>query len=462
MKLTQRLIMPLILISLIFQPVQFVFANESPPDGPDNKDCCKQMEKCLGVDLKCDEHPVSLMGGKLYFSLNDLVFGEERNYTEVSQIYVRRFFSTQSSFKGVFGVGWTSNLDMGIVVSDEGITLRDEMGTLLYFPKDEYGNLQSPACVHSKIIEVPGGYLWKLKYGGEIFFDAVEKDGFTGYRLAWQKDRFGKAVRFEYSDEISLKESAEGLNRIYYYPVKIVQEFTGNYIEINYEKHVDRFGYESFYVTRIKDSEGREVSYGYKSIITEENEILYLNSVRDPMGQTFKYDFVIEENESGEKEIRAFKMTNKRGYSVTHYFNNPFEIPTHDSNWNWNLRVIKDVDALGNKTNYEFDTNLSFSIYTDKNGNQTIYKYSNMHIDEIIYPNGRSVKYFYDDARNKNRIVDENGNETFYEYDERGNRIKEVDALGNIALWGYESTYNLWTFYKDKRGNVWELSLIHI
>ena len=459
MKYTSSLIISILIACFLFQPVQFALADECPPEGACNDDCCKKREKCLGVDLGCDEDPIDPMGGKFYYTTIDLKYGEDVEYMEITQLYMKRFFSSQSSYKGSLGINWISNLDMSLTEADYAVVIRSEYGALIPFRWNEIGDIESPICATSGLFKSDKGYIWKMKYGTEVLFERIEKDGYIGYRVAYKKDRFGKVINYEYDDTIVKKEISGEYMKIKYYPVKIVQEHTNFFINVNWIPVTDSMGNISYYIESVKDSGNREINYTYKSL-EGNDDIIYLHSVTDPIGNSVYYNYLTEDNAFGEKDIVAYKITNKRGYDTFYYFNEPFAIPTHGSDWHWNLRVVTVVDPLGNEENYSFDTNLSMSVFTDKNGNQTLTKYSYMQVNEIIYANGMNQKYFYDEHRNKNKIIDENGNETKYIYDDKGNILSEIDVMGNISSWTYENEYNQWISKTDNKGNVWEREVV--
>ena len=110
MKYTSSLIISILIACFLFQPVQFALADECPAEGTCGQDLCGCLEEALGIDLGCDEDPIDPMGGKFYYTTIDLKYGEDAQYMAMTQLYMKRFFSSQSSFKGSLGMNWVSNL----------------------------------------------------------------------------------------------------------------------------------------------------------------------------------------------------------------------------------------------------------------------------------------------------------------------------------------------------------------
>ncbi len=156
----------------------------------------------------------------------------------------------------------------------------------------------------------------------------------------------------------------------------------------------------------------------------------------------------------------------------------PFKSSTFEYDKNGNL--IKEYDALGNRTTYIYDANdqlveilnaLGESMHfqfdangnkisqSDKSGNVTSYVYDALNrMIATINPNGKSFEYTYDEAGNPISRIDESGNitesvfdelnrvvlvkepigEEIFVYDANGNQIQNIDKKGRSTIYNYD------------------------
>ena len=91
------------------------------------------------------------------------------------------------------------------------------------------------------------------------------------------------------------------------------------------------------------------------------------------------------------------------------------------------------------------------TIYTDHDGNKTIYIYDEKHrTKKEHHPDGTIVINEYDDEGNL-ISVNENGNTTTYSYDKKGNRTGAIYSDGSVEDWVYDK-YNQLKKYTDRDG----------
>ena len=163
----------------------------------------------------------------------------------------------------------------------------------------------------------------------------------------------------------------------------------------------------------------------------------------DPLGNVS----ITEYNEIGKKSAEVDKNGNRTEYGYdengklvqTTHPDGTVEAKAYDANGN----RMSSTDRAGRITQYEYDP----SGYGDpEQGTQG-------RLAGIVYADGSTNRYEYDDAGRMSATVDENGNRTQYEYDAAGRRIRITDALGNVTTFSYDANGNRISM-TDGNGNV--------
>jgi YD repeat-containing protein len=492
-----------LLLIAAFLSGPLAWASESPGDGEDSKDNCKASNDpsrgtikigssdpapssqnggadsgttcpiCPGKDEEDNndaKDPVSLLGGKLNMPFFDLKLNGIGRKTGLAYLYVRRSFSSQTSIVGAFGYNWASNLDVhltenwmqitsgGVQIGTTheldwltGVTIRTESGNLIYFKYDsEKEAYVSPACEDSLLYRNRSGYTWKKKYGTSYVFEKVGDR--ARFRLSRVVDRFGNKILYIYDDNFAQDHYREDGSQVFYLPRKLLEAKTGRYIDITWKDYSSETGDSpvNFYVSKIRDSSGREVRYEYRA--TAGMIGLTLWRITDFENNTVQYDFFkdsVQLASGNENDYRTLQVTNARNAKTTYFFSK--RPSQYFDNWsgtedpgNGTLRVVKAVDALGNEMNFHYDPNLATSILTDKNGNKKAVMYSHGQVDRIIYANGKSVAYAYDGGYNRTLEERESGmvQKTF---DRNHNLVRKIDENGEVTEIEYDADSNLWT-----------------
>lgn len=167
------------------------------------------------------------------------------------------------------------------------------------------------------------------------------------------------------------------------------------------------YNYTGYNLTNVEDVEGDSVSMEYDS----ENHITSLKKC-DGSFISFAYG-----EQTAEGNFLTTVTTNEEGYSE--YF------------------AYKPVERK--------------TVYTDHDGNQTVYCFDSMHRTIKEYTsNGSSIEYEYDSAGNM-VSANTNGNLVQYNYDSMGNKIEALYSDGSAEYWKYDEN-NQVLEYVDRDG----------
>ncbi len=465
---TARAMLFCVLLAVNLLVIGPVNADQTPPDGPDEGGIGVNGEEIGKSD--CDKYkdedddffvdPVSVTGGKIFIPEVDLELKGNGKKTGVTYLSFKRSFSSQTNLSGGLGRGWVTNVEMRLEETDAGATIISEFGQKINFLLNFDGMYIRPECGYSSLKKDGNTFTWLLKYGSKYVFEYSGLPAEAGiYHVKYIEDRYGNRIDFEYADFYDPLFGGTVKK-----PVKVIEAATGRYIQINWEEYFN--GRENIYlIESIQDGAGRVVKYEYDlDFNLYKGYQASLNKVTDPQGNSQYYDFIFEET-SDSLLLKSFNITDKRGNTTVYNFNKPFESATHYPDWNWNLRVESVVDPEGGVMSFSTDEVLGLTTYTDKEGNITLYKYSNMLLDAVLHADGKKKQFFYDLRRNRIKVIDENNNEWNYVYDELNRLQKEIDPLGNSTQWivlnGDTESFNKWSTKIDKNGNKWTREILN-
>jgi RHS repeat-associated protein len=177
-----------------------------------------------------------------------------------------------------------------------------------------------------------------------------------------------------------------------------------------------------------------------------------LQSVTDPLGNSFTLDYDFEGNVSQTEDALGRKS----------YFN-------HDSQG-----LLQSVtDALGNKTSYRYDTFSNLISEADAEGNENVIRYDGVsrpveivdalgnstvlqydaagRVNSLTNANDETIRFEYDSLGNRTAVIDARGLRTSFEYNTMNRVSKRTDSLGNSDLREYDLVGNL-IHYTDREG----------
>jgi len=418
--------------------------------GDDWYDDLKEKAEVEEEDDEDEKDPVSLLGGKYSNTYVDLLLNGPGATSGISNLYVSRSYSSQDSSCGMFGQGWSSNLDSLMTTNDSVISLKNSRGNLLTFSiQPDTQILIGPACTDTKLYMEDSAFVWQQKYG-TLFKYEPSIDLPDTLVLSNKTDRFDNQIDFTYELFINPVN-----NTGIVHPVQMIEIATGRTITIEWQwlktpitaYHV---------IKKISDPAGRFVTYDYSlSANSLDKGLPFLTKVTDQNGKTEHYE-VLTREEAGNTIYDSLKIINKAGNSTTFYFNNPFEFTTTPGDLINNRRIIKLKDHRNREMTLVNDMTLSTTILEDKNGHASAFEYSKINLNKILYPNGKTELFSYDPSANVSEYTDPNGQITTYEHTpSTRNTLLLTDPLGHTEEWTYDESSNLWTSYKDKNGNIW-------
>ncbi len=170
-----------------------------------------------------------------------------------------------------------------------------------------------------------------------------------------------------------------------------------------------------------------------------------LNKVIGPTGCVTYYNYDANHN--------LIQLVDPEGYS-TEWEYDDFTPPRvirltrpGDAHTYFNYSSVDDrlevtIDALGNRTSYQWDGNGDLIASTNPVGGTTSYEYSNRLVTLEIDPNGNRTTYQHDSSGNTLTEISPIGAVTYYHYD-GGNRVTvEIDPLGNRTSYTYDGKGN--------------------
>ena len=308
-----------------------------------------------------------------------------------------RYYNSLDQADGIFGRGWSSELDMRVYPQDNGIyKVRYGDGQRALFRPD--GN---------------GGFVGEL---GVFDHFAVADNGFTltlaDEQISYRFDGDGRLLSINdlADNQITLAYTAGN-------PTTIT-DAAGRSFTLTFDGNG--------HVTRIADPLGRVVTYAYAaprlaSVNPDVAALLQttdaaLTSVTNPNQGTTSYEY-----------DPATQALNKAidGDGIAFVEN------LYDEQG----RVREQRDADGKTGKMVYDAQNRRSTFTDNLGNQTVYVFDRrLRVVAEIDALGKRITYAYNDRDQLTAKTDKRGHTWRYAYDERGNPIRCEDPIDGCAL----------------------------
>ncbi|MGJ3195876.1 DNRLRE domain-containing protein [Peribacillus frigoritolerans] len=390
------------------------------------------------------EDGVNPANGNLVYKETDVKIpgrGPEVNLT-------RTFNSRKSSFKGLFGYGWITNLEPFIVDSGSGpITFIDEDNTRHIFGE-----------------KIGGGY----EAAGGIYLDLVKNSDET-YTIT-EKD--GTKANFNKSGKISSIIDANDNKTTFVYgtsgKLTKIQDASGRETTVTYGTNG--------YVSSVTDPANRTTGYEY-------DDSGNLIKVTDPEGKATTLSYETDHNLTGITDARSTKTTvgydtsdrvssisrpitingatetSKTTYSydstnlVTSVTDGEGKRIDYTSNANGNVvQTTENPLDAGNKavTTYSYDNNNNLTKVVDANTNKAngtaayVYTYdANGNVTGVQLPENQKGMYSYDNQNNLIKEQDFNENVSTNDYDGNNNQTEATDPNVQTSASRYDSKGNL-------------------
>lgn len=385
---------------------------------------------------------------------------------------IQRTYSSLDSRDGLFGMGWSSWLDMYLRLANDGsIDVRYPDGSGVYFISENGGFVPGQDGVFDTLAY--NGPDLILKTPDQMSYHFVIM-GAIGV-LVKVEDRFGNQITLTRDENGRISTITDSAGRVY--PV----------------------GYDSNHISNISDPAGRTWHYSYDSngnleratnpnggsyhfgyqghwltTLTDPAGILYLQNFYDNQGRIIEQidasgthsTFIYQDGQTtfndnlGQPIVdsyddlgRVTQTTDVLGY--TEYF-------TYDADYNvvsytdkrghtWTYTYddrgnrLTETDPLGFVTSYSYNTNNDVTGVTDQGGpgntsRTTHYLYDSAgNLVQVTYPDGNTVHAAYDGHGQLVAMADENGHTTSYTYDGAGNLILVTDPMGHQTHYTYDA-----------------------
>ena len=286
---------------------------------------------------------------------------------------------------GLFGVGWTTFLDMYLrIANDDSIDVRYPDGSGKYYIWDGSEYLPGQDAMFDTLIRTATGYALSRPDQTTYLFD---EEG----HLTTIRNRFGH--------EIVLLRDAQGA------------------------------------LTKVIDTVGREI------LVTQEGR--HITSISDPAGRTLRYAYDSKGNlthfTDANGGVRVYEYVNHRMTAITEPEGNRYLQNVYDSEG----RVIKQIDAAGNVSSWDYNTP-NETLFTNNLGQTTRYVFNERSqvtlIEDALGYTEHSV-YNADDLLVS--FTDKRGNTRTSTYDSRGNMLSATDLGGATTTYTYTDTNDL-------------------
>ncbi|MGE7595636.1 DNRLRE domain-containing protein [Peribacillus frigoritolerans] len=360
----------------------------------------------------------------------------------------RTFNSRKSSFKGLFGYGWITNLEPFIVDSGSGpITFIDEDNTRHIFGEKVGGGY-----------EAAGGVYLDLVKNSDETYTITEKDG---TKTIFNKNgKISSIVDTNDNKTTFVNDTSGKLTKI--------QDASGRETTLTYNtngyvssvtdpaKHTTSYEYDaSGNLTKVTDPEGKAKTFSYD---TDHN----ITGVTDARSTKTTVDYDTSDRVSSISRpitINGAIETSKTTYSydttnlVTTVTDGEGKRIDYTTNANGNVvQLTKNPLDAGNKavTTYSYDNNNNLTKMVDANTNKEngtvayVYTYDeNGNITGVQMPENQNSTFEYDSQNNLTKEQDFNQNVSSYDYDGDNNQTESTDPNVQTSASRYDSKGNL-------------------
>ena len=384
--------------------------------------------------------PVDVVSGQLLISTTDLAL------PGVLPLVLRRAYASGYEDGGLYGPGWSSTLDIRLVIQDGAVSfLGDDCQRL------EYG---VPAGLRLGLPSFPAyGARWplSLEHGGSEYHvqDPLSRitwcfsatgDAETrplaavidrnGNRILVERDPDGAPLRLihdgGYRVAIGMTRIAESL-RVTALTLEPAEDTQPAIPVLTYEYD------EAGKLSRITDSSS--VPYVYEWADTGR-----ISGWVDRNGFSYRYTYdatgrvVHTEGDGGyltadltyDPVHRATTVTNSLGHATVYHYDR-FQ------------HLTEVVDQLGEHVLVRHDRYGRLIAYTDQLGNTTsINRDRDGNAQQLVRADGSNVRTRFHDDGQPAEIVDASGGQWRYAYDERGNLLSVTDPLGAVQSYSYD------------------------
>jgi len=390
------------------------------------------------------EDGVNPTNGNLVYQEIDLQIpgrGPEVNLT-------RTYNSRKSSFKGLFGYGWITNLEATLVDSGSGpITLIDEDNTRHIFGEKVGGGYETAGGIYLDLVKnADGSYTITETDGTKSNFNSsgkissiVDTNGNTttfvydaASKLTKIQDASSRSTITAYGTNGYVSSVTDPAGRATNYEY----DASGNLIKVtDPEGKVTTFTYDTDHnITGITDARSIKTTVGYDALdrVTSISRPITINGVVVTSKSTYAYDTINLVTSVTDGEGKRVDYTTNANGNVIQITGNPLDSAnkaittfTYDNKNN----LTKVVDPNTNKTN-----GTASYVYTyDSNGN----------ITGVQLPGNQNSTFEYDSKNNLIKEQDFNQNLSINDYDKNNNQTEATDPSVQTSASRYDTQGNL-------------------
>ncbi|HTN84282.1 MAG TPA: DUF6531 domain-containing protein [Sorangium sp.] len=334
-------------------------------------------------------HPVDATSGAVVDSKVDISLPGA-----IPLVWKRHYSSARALERTSLGRGgWTHSLEQWIEADEEGITLRDEQGRDLYFPRLSAGESSFHRPDRLTLCAGRDGSFSVYSHTSHLTrrFSRAAPQGRTLLRSI--EDAYGNAITLEYA--------GERLHRVI--------DTAGREIRVK-ASHGGRIARLEIWAEGILD---QWVDYAY----TKMGE---LASAADALGHAERYGY--------DEDHRMVKTTLKNG--VSFYYD-------YDPETGWCRKTWGDSGLHTVEIRVDQEQRITWLTGNDEprilHWNEDGLVVREETLDGILLKTRE-----YDEDQYLIAEANGAGETTRYEYDARGNKLREIDPAGNVTQWDYE------------------------
>ncbi|TPF19473.1 DNRLRE domain-containing protein [Priestia megaterium] len=363
---------------------------------------------------------------------------------------VNRTYNSRSTSSGIFGYGWSSNLDQRLTFNTDDLVLyRDEDGTEHYFAKNSSGGYDSPGGIYLELEKNSDG-TFKLTKNDQsyITFDSkgnmiAETDSnsnktiytYSGGRLITVADPSGRELTIDYGTNGKVSSISDPSNRKYKYSYDTNDNLTSfsKMDKLGSNVFTISYGYSSSHqMTSYTNERGKKMSMTYSTdnqLVKQEMPVTVQGSLKNDY-------FTLSYNTA----TNTTTVTNSKGVKTDY---------THNAYGNV-IKSVEDVGGFNYTKTYNYDSQNNLIQEKDENANKsgsnatTDYTYdSKGNVLTFSNPLNEQEKFSYDEDNNETQYQDSKGNVSSEQYDDQDNNTASTDAATKSSAAKYDSKGNL-------------------
>ena len=458
-------------------PPQLPPSNSSTNAPPDNNPISFPPIILAPIDNNQNDNnldPVNTGRGSMYLEARDFAPLNLPGHTLSATLAFGRFYSSDDTFNGPLGTNWNHNYNIVLTVSNTLVKIKtwnlseeDFTNVATYYNGDG----------SSKLYKDGGNnFVWQLPHGTQYHFNAANNN-----QLASITDREGNTVTMFYGSNLLLTNVTDNAGRqlsLGYdsngHLTQVVDPLD-RIIANSYDSSgrlssvADALGTKATYgyngtsgsITTFVGGRGNTLQYAY-------NTAGQVVTATDAMGKSKHYSYnsaalsttvanrngnvtiflnnssqqyVAISNAAGmafyqrDNQNHVTNMVDRLGYSHQYFYNNNGGCACNISG-----DLIMAIDPLNNTNSWAYETNFNFPIaFTNAVGNSTQWSYdSRGNLTNRTDALGNVTTCQYDTAGNRTAIIDANQHTYQFAYDQYGNMTSATDGLGNSANFQYD------------------------